>query len=654
MAIQYTNESIKSLKGADRVRKRPAVIFGSDGIEGCKHSVFEILSNSIDEAREGFGKKILLTQHSDHSITIEDFGRGIPVGYNRKEKKHNWELLFTELYAGGKYNTNEGMNYQYSLGLNGLGLTATQYSSEYMDVLIHREDKAYELHFEKGEVVGGLKQSKSKQPTGTKITWKPDLEVFTDIAIEKEYFQKLLKEQAVVNRGVCFIYHHEEGNTTEEYFYENGIEDYLIELSEQKEFTPFFTIKDEGIGRDRKDHPDYKVKFELVMTFNNEVNALKYFHNSSSLTYGGSPDAAVKTAFIYEIDKFIKSAGKYRKNESMINFVDIEDSLLLICNSFSTITSYENQTKRSITNHFIKRFLTDAIRSHLEVIFTENPDVMNKVLDQILINKRSREKAEVARTTMKKQLSTKHDVFNKVPKFVDCRSKKASERELFIVEGDSALGACKMARDANFQALIPIRGKILNTLKSDYDKILKSEIIMDLMKVIGAGVEIQSKHKTMDDSFDLNGLRYDKIIITTDADVDGFQIRTLILTMFYRLAPTLLREGKVYIVESPLYEIVSKGNSHFAYSDGEKNEILDRLKDPKALIHRSKGLGENDPEMMWETTMNPKTRKLIQVKISDEEKAHYTFDALLGDNIEERKFLIETKGTQYLDVLDVS
>lgn len=654
MAIQYTNESISSLKGADRVRKRPAVIFGSDGIEGCKHSVFEILSNSIDEAREGFGKKILLTQHSDHSITIEDFGRGIPVGYNRKEKKHNWELLFTELYAGGKYNTNEGMNYQYSLGLNGLGLTATQYSSAYMDVEIHREGKAYELHFEKGEVVGGLKQSKSNEPTGTKITWKPDLDVFTDIEIEKEYFQKLLKEQAVVNRGVRFIYHHEASGLTEEYYYEHGIEDYLVELSQQKEFTPFYTLKDEGVGRDRKDHPDYKVKYELVMTFNNEVNALKYFHNSSALTYGGSPDAAVKTAFVYEIDKFMKNAGKYRKNESMINFVDIEDSLLLICNSFSTITSYENQTKRSITNHFIRRFLTDSIRSHLEIIFTENPDVMNKVLDQILVNKRSRERAEVARTTIRKQLSTKHDVFNKVPKFVDCRSKKASERELFIVEGDSALGACKMARDANFQALIPIRGKILNTLKSDYDKIFKSEIIMDLMKVIGAGVEIQSKHKAIDDSFDINGLRYDKIIITTDADVDGFQIRTLILTMFYRLAPTLLREGKVYIVESPLYEIVSKGKSHFAYSDGEKNDIVNRLKDPKALIHRSKGLGENDPEMMWETTMNPKTRKLIQVKISDEEKAHYTFDALLGDNIEERKFLIETKGTQYLDVLDLS
>lgn len=654
MARSYTNESIQSLKGADRVRKRPAVIFGSDGIEGCKHSVFEILSNSIDEAREGYGNKIILTHHSDNSITIEDFGRGIPVGYNRKEKKHNWELLFTELYAGGKYNTNEGENYRYSLGLNGLGLTATQYSSAYMDVVIYREGKEYLLNFEKGEVVGDLKQKKSDHPSGTKIKWLPDLDVFTEIDIEPAYFQNLLKEQAVVNKGIRFIYINEALDSREEYYYEKGIEDYLEEISGGSEFVPIYKIEDHGMGKDRADHAEYHVKFELVFTFNNDVNKLSYFHNSSSLTYGGSPDSAVKTAFIYEIDKFLKATGKYKKNESMINFVDVEDSLLLICNSFSSITSYENQTKKSITNHFIRSFLTNSIREHLEIIFTENPDSMNKILDQVLINKRSREKAEVARTTIKKRLSGKHDVFNKVPKFVDCRSKDPSERELFIVEGDSALGACKMARDSNFQALIPVRGKILNTLKSDYERIFKSDIIMDLMKVIGAGIEIKSKHKVDEDSFDIQNLRYDKIIITTDADVDGFQIRTLILTVFYTLAPTLLREGKVYIVESPLYEIVSKNKSYFAYSDMEKNELVKKLDDPKAKIHRSKGLGENDPDMMWKTTMNPETRKLIQVKFDDEKEAHYTFDALLGDNLEERKFLIETKGLDYLDQLDLS
>lgn len=654
MARSYTNESIQSLKGADRVRKRPAVIFGSDGIEGCKHSVFEILSNSIDEAREGYGNKIILTHHSDNSITIEDFGRGIPVGYNRKEKKHNWELLFTELYAGGKYNTNEGENYRYSLGLNGLGLTATQYSSAYMDVVIYREGKEYLLNFEKGEVVGDLKQKKSDHPSGTKIKWLPDLDVFTEIDIEPAYFQNLLKEQAVVNKGIRFIYINEALDSREEYYYEKGIEDYLEEISGGSEFVPIYKIEDHGMGKDRADHAEYHVKFELVFTFNNDVNKLSYFHNSSSLTYGGSPDSAVKTAFIYEIDKFLKATGKYKKNESMINFVDVEDSLLLICNSFSSITSYENQTKKSITNHFIRSFLTNSIREHLEIIFTENPDSMNKILDQVLINKRSREKAEVARTTIKKRLSGKHDVFNKVPKFVDCRSKDPSERELFIVEGDSALGACKMARDSNFQALIPVRGKILNTLKSDYERIFKSDIIMDLMKVIGAGIEIKSKHKVDEDSFDIQNLRYDKIIITTDADVDGFQIRTLILTVFYTLAPTLLREGKVYIVESPLYEIVSKNKSYFAYSDMEKNELVKKLDDPKAKIHRSKGLGENDPDMMWKTTMNPETRKLIQVKFDDEKEAHYTFEALLGDNLEERKFLIETKGVDYLDQLDLS
>ncbi|WP_459130041.1 toprim domain-containing protein [Guggenheimella bovis] len=653
MSKQYTDESIRSLKGADRVRKRPSVIFGSDGLEGCKHSIFEILSNSIDEAREGYGKVITLTVHSDDSITIKDEARGIPVGYNRKEQRHNWELIFMELYAGGKYNTNEGENYKYSLGLNGLGLCATQYASEFMDVEIHRDENVYELHFEKGENIGGLKKKSIKvKDTGTSITWKPDLEVFTDIHIEDEWFENTLKEQAVVNSGIRFILINERTQETKEYFYHKGIRDYIEELSEGKEITPFFELKGEGVGSDRPDRPSYQVKFDLVFTFNNEVTDLKYFHNSSSLTYGGSPDLAVKNAFLYEIDRFLKNQNKYKKGESMINFIDIQDSLLLISNSFSSTTSYENQTKKSISNLFIKRFMTDSIRSQLEVLFTENPEAMNRILDQVLVNKHSREKADLTRTALKKTLSGKSDVTNKVANYVDCRSKDPTERELYIVEGQSALGACKNGRDATFQALFPVRGKILNTLKSDAAKIVKNEIIMDLMKVLGGVVEAKGKNRSA--SIDLSNLSYDKIIIATDADVDGYQIRTLILTLFYTLAPELLKAGKVYIVESPLFEIVSKGKSHFAFTDGEKNEILRKLDDSRAQVHRSKGLGENDADMMWLTTMNPKTRRLIQVLYEESEHADYTFDALLGDNLPERKKLIEERGSDYLDLLDLS
>lgn len=649
----YNNDSIQALKGADRVRKRPSVIFGSDGIEGCKHSVFEILSNSIDEAREGYGKKIELVLHEDNAITIKDEGRGIPVGYNRKEKRHNWELLFTELYAGGKYDNNEGSNYQYSLGLNGLGLTATQYSSEYMDVSILQDGTRYLLHFEKGENVGGLKKKKTNEKgSGTSITWRPDLDVFTDIHIEGEHFETILKEQAVVNRGIHFVFINERDGYQKEFYYEHGIHDYIQELSKDHSFTPVFTINAEGRGRDRKDRPDYNVKFELVFTFNNQENHLKYFHNSSALTHGGSPDLAVKTAFMYEIDKFLKQENRYKKNEKMINFIDIQESLIIISNSFSTITSYENQTKKSITNQFVKKFMTDTIRDRLEVIFTEHPEEMKKILDQVMINKHSRERADATKTAIKKQLRSKVDVTNKVKNLVDCRSKEPEERELFIVEGQSALGSTIQSRDARFQALFPIRGKILNTLKSDMKRIIKNDIIMDLMKVIGTGIEVPGK-KT-EDSFDINKLRYDKIIITTDADVDGYQIRTLVLTMFYTLTPELLKAGKIYIVESPLYEIVSKGKSHFAYSDPQKNHILKELGDQKAKVHRSKGLGENEPEMMWETTMNPETRKLIQVQYDDVESVKYTFDALLGDDIIERKKLIETKGSDYLEYVDVS
>ena len=655
MAKKYNNDSITALKGADRVRKRPAVIFGSDGILGCQHSIFEILSNSIDEAREGYGSEIKVIRHKDYSVTIVDKGRGIPVGYNRKEKRFNWELLFCELYAGGKYNTNDAENYEYSLGLNGLGLCATQYSSEYMDVEILDGASRYNLRFEKGENVGGLKKVSDKSNyTGSRITWRPDLDVFTEINVDSEYFEKMLKEQAVVNKGLKFIYEDEFSETTKEFYYENGILDYIHELGKGKEFTDIFRFYDEGKGRDRDDKPEYKVKAEIVFAFNNDVNELKYFHNSSYLEHGGAPDKAVKTAFLYELDKFIKQYNLYNKNEKRIGFADVEDSLVLISNSFSTMTSYENQTKKSITNKFIQQFITELIRTKLEILFIENKLEGEKILKQILINKRSREKAESTRLSIKQKLGGKIDVTNKVKKFIDCREKDPMKRELFIVEGDSALGACKLARDSNFQALIPVRGKPLNTLKADHSKIFKNDIIMDIIKVIGCGVEVKSKHNKDASNFDIDSLQYDKIIITTDADVDGFQIRTLILTMFYTLVPSLIKEGKLYIAESPLYEIVSGSRSHFAYNEFEKAELLNSLNGSKFTIHRSKGLGENEPDMMWLTTMSPDSRRLIKVLYEDVEKMNKVFDALLGDDIDSRKEYISEKGTMYSELLDLS
>ncbi len=657
---EYTNESISSLKGADRVRLRPSVIFGSDGLEGCEHSVFEILSNAIDEAREGFGSKIEIVLGKDNDITVCDHGRGIPVDYNANEERYNWELLFCEMYAGGKYNNNGGDNYEFSLGLNGLGLCATQYSSEFMDVTIFRDGYKYELKFEKGENVGGLKKEKTNvKSTGSTIHWKPDREVFTDIDIPVEYFQDVLKRQCIVNAGLTFELTDEKTGEKYTYCYENGIKDYINELSDGKNFTEVQYYTSEAKGRDRADKDEYRLKFELAFCFNNEVNALEYYHNSSYLEHGGSPDKAVRSAFVSAIDSYLKNNNLYNKNEKKIVFSDVEDSLVLIINSFSTITSYENQTKKSITNKFIQEYLTDYLKEQLGIYFIENKADADKIAKQILVNKRSRETAEKTRVNIKKKLTGSIDMNNRVEKFVNCRSKDVTKRELYIVEGDSALGSVMLGRDAEFQGIMPIRGKILNCLKANYDRIFKSDIITDLLKVIGCGVEIKAKHNTSKDlnSFDINNLRWDKIIICTDADVDGFQIRTLVLTMIYRLVPTLIEEHKVFIAESPLYEITAgKGKNektYFAYTEKEKADITAKIKGDYH-IQRSKGLGVNEPEMMWQTTMNPETRRLIMVMPEDGKKTSEIFDMLLGDNLTGRKNHIETEGYKYIDLTELS
>ena len=660
MAVdKYNNESISSLKGADRVRKRPGVIFGSDGLEGCEHSVFEILSNSIDEAREGYGNVIKITRFKDNSIEIEDYGRGIPVDYNKKEDKYNWELLFCELYAGGKYNTLNQQSYEYSLGLNGLGLCSTQYASEYMDVEIRRDGFIYKLHFEKGENIGGLtKEPFGRKNTGTKIKWKPDLEVFTDISIPYEYFADVLKKQAVVNAGVKFIFKYQNADNSfqeSEFFYQNGISDYASEILGEDYLTPVQSWSFETKVRDREDKPFYKLKATVSVAFSNKVCGAEYYHNSSFLEHGGATERAVKSAFVSQIDSYLKQNNKYTKNENKINFVDIEDSLVVIISSFSTMTSYENQTKKSITNKGIQDALTDMLKRNLEVYFIENPSDAEKIANQVLINKHSREDAEKTRLNLKKKLTGNMDMASRIAKFVDCRSKEVTERELFIVEGDSALGACKQARNPDFQAIIPIRGKILNCLKADYNRIFKSEIITDLIRVLGCGVEVKTSKAAKDlSSFNIDLLKWNKVILCTDADVDGFQIRTLLLTMLYRLTPKLIEMGKVFIAESPLYEITSKQETYFAYNEEEKDEFIRKIGNEKYIIQRSKGLGENEPDMMNFTTMDPKTRRLIKVMPESAEETAKMFDVLLGDDLSGRKEYIIANGHLYTDNLDVS
>ena len=660
----YDNESISSLKGADRVRKRPGVIFGSDGLEGCEHAVFEILSNAIDEARGGHGKLITVTRFLDRSVQVEDMGRGCPVDWNEKEGRYNWELVFCELYAGGKYDNENSENYEFSLGLNGLGSCATQYASRYMDVTVWREGREYRLHFERGEIVGQLESTElttNKKRTGTTIRWLPDLEVFTDIAVPLEYYQDVMKRQAVVNAGVTFRLRNETAPgkfETQEFLYENGIADYIRELVGEDSLTEPVFWEAERRGRDRADKPEYKVKLSVALCFSNRVALCEHYHNSSFLEHGGSPEKATRSAMVSAIDKYLRDNNKYTRGESKITFPDVQDCLILVSNNFSTQTSYENQTKKAITNKFIQEAMTEFLRSRMEIYFIENKEAAEKIAAQVLINKRSRETAERTRINQKKKLTEKIDIANRVQKFVDCRTKDVERREIYIVEGDSALGACKQSRDAEFQGLMPVRGKILNCLKADYPRIFKSDVITDLMKVLGCGVEVSGKAVKDLNQFDLSNLRWSKVVICTDGDVDGFQIRTLILTMLYRLCPTLIREGYVYIAETPLFEITcrEKGGEKtwFAYSEREKADILKELSGKKVNVQRSKGLGENDPEMMWMTTMNPETRRLIRVLPEDAEETARVFDLLLGDNLSGRKDYIAENGCRYLDMIDVS
>ena len=655
----YGDQSIKSLKGADRVRKRPAVIFGSDDLTGCQHSFIEILANSVDEAREGYGDKIIVKKYKDHSIEVEDFGRGVPLGYNEKEKRWNWELVFCELYAGGKYDNNDGNSaYEFSLGLNGLGATATQYSSEYMEVSSYNGKTLSEMHFKAGNPVGELKVSDivaGMKRRGTVIKWRPDLKVFKEINIPEEFFRNTMRRQAFVNAGIRFILEveNEKGRFDKtEFYYERGVADYIAEITEGIALTQPVLWSFETKGRDREDMPDYKLKAEITFCLA-KSGTKEYYHNSSYLEYGGAPDKAVKNAFTYAIDKFIKAQNKYTKNESKISFDDIADNLAVIVNSASTQTSYENQTKKAITNAFIQKALTEFIKTNLEIYLTENQTSANAIVAQVLLNKRAREKAEITSRDIKKKLAGTMDVSSRVEKFVPCHSKDPALREVYIVEGDSAMSSCKQGRDAEFQAIMPVRGKTLNCRKSTYEKIFASDIIVDLLKVIGCGVEVKSSKKSDLATFDYNQLKWNKIIICTDADEDGFQIRTLLLTLFYRLLPTLIEKGKIFIAESPLFEINSGGETYFAYNEKEKTDILAKLGNKRYTIQRSKGLGENEPDMMWRTTMCPQTRRLIAVTPTDAEATARMFDVLLGDALQERKKFITDFGHLYIKDADI-
>ncbi|MGV4321142.1 toprim domain-containing protein [Bacillus mojavensis] len=647
---QYNENAIESLGILGGVRAKPASI----GLESHNHTFLEILGNSIDEARAGHGDVIKVSKNEDGSVTVRDFGRGVPMGKNEKGE-YTYKKVFDELWAGGKYKNNEdeGGNYEYSLGTNGVGATGTNYTSDFFQAQSYDGKRMLSVQYVKGVETVELIESECDLPRGTSITWRPSAECFRGKSeIDDDFIIITLKDQAIVNGGIKFEFSNHKTNDDQVFYYENGVPDYIRSLSnEEYALNEVVSLSTEQKGRDNDSDKDYRIKADIHFSFNRETSFSRYYHNTSWLENGGTPEDFVKNSFTYVIDKFLKDQNLYIKNEKKISFDDISDSLLIVTSTYSTISLFTDQTKKKIGSDFMKQSITKWLREQLEIYFVEHPNEAKLIFSQVLVNKRSREKAEKTRLDVKKKLSgTVNNLTARVDGFVNCKSKDNKKTELYLVEGKSALGSTQQGRDKNIQAIYALRGKILNCLKADYDKIFKNDIIVDLIKILGCGVEVKSKHAKDLNTFNIDNLRWSKIIITTDADVDGFHIRTLFLTMIYRLMPTLIEEGYVYIAESPLYQITTKdGETILAYSDKEKDAVVEKLGSKVDDIKRSKGLGENSAKMMWDTTMNPETRKLVQVKPTDADKTNEVFDLFLGDNLSGRKEYIEENLHEWIE-----
>ena len=644
----YGQSAITSYKDEDQVRKRPSVIFGTNDEYGAAHGIYEIIANAIDEARAGYGTEIKVSIWEDGTVEVSDDGRGVPMDWNEKEQKFNWELVFCTLYASGKYDSS---NYGDALGLNGLGATAMQYASEFMDVYSTRDGKTSVMHFAKGRPAGDMQVIPAiREGSGTTIKFKPDSEVFInirDMALPPEYYVNILRRQAMLHAGLKIVFWHEKIGREVVMYYPNGIADFLGAVCERPLIKEVASYNDSKWGTDREEEDKYELKMRCAFTFSRETSLNELYHNGSHLYEGGVTLDALKFGVAKAFTDWGIEQGKLGKNDK-IQFKDVESILLFVGDTSAPghRTYFKNQTKAAINNPFIKQQYFEFIYYCFRLWLTQNNTEGSRVFGEVLANKAAREEADKVSKKVVQSLSKGIGFGNKPKKFVDCRSKLPFERELFIVEGDSALGSCKLSRDAGFQAIMPVRGKIINCLKKDLSTILSSEIVIDLLKVFGCGIEAESKHIEGLPKFDIDKLNWGKIIICTDADLDGMQIRCLIITLIYRLCPSLLKKGKVFIAETPLFEISYGKDTRFAYTENEKTKILAEFEAAgvpmnKVKIQRSKGLGENDPEMMSISTMAPLTRRLVPVEFKeDDTDAAYYFNALLGDDLETRRILI--------------
>ena len=664
----YGNESIETIDTErDQVRQKPTIYFGTNDVKGCAHGTFELVTNSLDEIREGHGNFIKVVVDDNNVITVIDNARGVPMGYNTAKETFNWYLVYCKLFASGKYNAS---NYGASAGLNGVGASITQFASTFMKVVSSRKElviengkeklvgKRYTMNFKDGHPDGELIVEDYDGPTGTAVTYQPDRKVFLSIDIPVEIFLDRFRRMAMLIPNATIMLDYK--GTPFTLSYPSGCAGYIEDACQDKVINDIIEISGEceGADDDFEDSEVYKAGFSVAFTFSRDVNFKEVYHNGTYLEEAGTSFDGFRYGLTKVIEEYARKSGKIAHN-GRIQFTDIDEMLVAIISTDcpGNLSYFKGQYKTAIGNPLLRKLASSVTLEELRKWAATHKDEMDKIVEAVLLNKEAREKADsVKRKVIDKMKKDINSLGGKPAKFMKCKSTDASKTELYITEGDSAKGAVVLARDAEYQAIMPLRGKILNCLKESLERIMDSDIILDLIHVIGCGVEPRSKYIKDIPVFDINKLNFGKIIICTDADIDGGHIRCLLLTMIYRLMPTLLKRGHVYIAETPLFTITCDKQKYFAYNEEEKVKILGELgqqgyRDSQIKLERSKGLGENDADDMAVSTMNPATRRLVQVEYPEGDDSQFVelINTLMGTDLESRKNII----ADHFDSVDV-
>lgn len=623
---QYGAEQIHVLEGLEAVRKRPSMYIGSISGRGLHHLVYEVVDNSIDEALAGYCNDIQITIHQDNSITVRDNGRGIPVDMMKKEGKPAVEVIMTVLHAGGKFGDG---GYKVSGGLHGVGVTCVNALSEKMDVEVRRNGKVYGIEFAQGKTTRQLYEKGTAEDTGTTVHFKPDSTIFTELVYSYDILRLRIRELAFLNKGIKITLSDERSGKSETFHFEGGIIEFVRFVDENKDKIHAEPIYIEG----EKDTNIVEVAMQYCDTYSE--NIFTYVNNINT-EEGGTHLSGFKKALTRTINDYARKSNLLKEADDNLSGDDVREGLTAVISIKVREPQFEGQTKTKLGNSEIMPIVDNLVSEALSEFFEENPAIAKKIVEKSIISARARMAARKARELTRRKSAL--EVSSLPGKLADCQSRDASETEIYLVEGDSAGGSAKQGRDRKFQAILPLRGKILNVEKARLDKILSSEEIRNMITAFGCGIG---------DDFDINKARYGKIIIMTDADVDGAHIRTLLLTFFYRYMQPLIKEGHVFIAQPPLY-LVRKGQKHlYAYSDEELQQVLDEVgRDSNPYVQRYKGLGEMNPEQLWETTMNPEARTILQVQLEDAAEADSIFSILMGDKVEPRRQFIEANANK--------